>query len=212
MAERVRQRIGEEVAIGRQVFVVCPRISANDEVVPGDLPNPSVEELSGYLADGPLQGLRIGVLHGRLAAGEKDSVMAAFAAGELDVLVATTVIEVGVDAAQRVHDGDHGRRPFRHQPAASAAWTSGPRRLSRGLPAGHLHRWHDPGRSAGLGGAVAATRDGFELAEVDLEQRREGDVLGASQAGGRSTLRLLRVLDDAELPRVSRDRRDAGRS
>ena len=201
--ERAWQRIGEEVAIGRQVFVVCPRISANDEVVPGDLPNPSVEELSGYLADGPLQGLRIGVLHGRLAAGEKDSVMAAFAAGELDVLVATTVIEVGVDVPNAsmmvIMDADHFGISQLHQLRG---------RVGRGAFPGVclLVTYTDGTTPADQRlAAVAATRDGFELAEVDLEQRREGDVLGASQAGGRTTLKLLRVLDDAEMLAESRE-------
>jgi len=201
--ERAWQRIGEEVAIGRQVFVVCPRISANDEIVPYGLPNPSVEELSAYLADGPLRGLRIGVLHGRLATGEKDSVMSAFAAGELDVLVATTVIEVGVDVPNAsmmvIMDADRFGISQLHQLRG---------RVGRGAYPGVclLVTYTDGTTPADQRlAAVAATRDGFELAEVDLEQRREGDVLGASQAGGRTTLKLLRVLDDAEMLAESRE-------
>lgn len=201
--ERAWERIREEVSIGRQAFILCPRINPNEELIPPGLPSPSVEELSRYLADGPLADLRIGVLHGRLPANEKESVMASFAGGELDVLVATTVIEVGIDVPNAsmmvIMDADHFGISQLHQLRG---------RVGRGSHAGVclLVTYTDGTTLADERlAAVAATRDGFELAEVDLEQRREGDVLGASQAGGRSTLRLLRVLDDAELLAESRE-------
>lgn len=201
--DRAWERIREEVSIGRQAFVVCPRISSNDEPVPDGLPDPSVEALYEYLADGPLAGLRLGVLHGRLAGGEKDSTMAAFASGDLDVLVATTVIEVGVDVPNAsmmvIMDADHFGISQLHQLRG---------RVGRGGYPGVclLVTYSDGTTDADRRlAAVAASRDGFELAEVDLEQRREGDVFGASQSGGRTTLKLLRVLDDAELLTESRE-------
>ena len=132
---------------------------------------------------GPLAGLRVELLHGRMPADEKDRTMRAFAAGEIDVLVATTVIEVGVDVANATDDGAARRRPVRHLAAAPAARPGRPRaprpalcllvsRAGPGTPARERLE------------AVAATADGFELARVDLEQRREGDVLGARRQSG----------------------------
>ncbi len=189
--ERAWERVREEVAQGRQAFVVAPHIGGGKEDGMGVL------ELAAHLSEGPLAGVRVGVLHGRLPAEEKASVMAAFAAGELDVLVATTIIEVGVDVPNAsmmvIWDADRFGISQLHQLRG---------RIGRGgLPGVCLlisaaeplaPSWE---RLA----AVAATRDGFELAELDLAQRREGDVLGASQSGGRSTLRLLRVLEHADL-------------
>lgn len=207
--DRAWQRVTEEVAAGRQAFVVCPRISA-DEAEPTDdetgqprPPSSAVEELHPQLLAGPLRGLRVGKLHGRMPAAEKDQTMAAFAAGELDVLVATTVIEVGVDIPNAsmmvIMDADRFGVSQLHQLRG---------RIGRGEHPGVCllvsHAGLDT-RAAERLAAVAATRDGFELAELDLAQRREGDVLGASQAGGRSTLRLLRVLDDAELIAEARE-------
>jgi ATP-dependent DNA helicase RecG len=182
--------------------VVCPRIGDT-----GDEPGPesdderrppvAVLEVAPLLAEGPLKGLRIGVLHGRLPADEKDAVMRAFARGELDVLVATTVIEVGVDVPNAtvmiVLDAERFGVSQLHQLRG---------RVGRGSAAGLclLVTEAAPGTPARERlDAVAATSDGFTLAELDLEQRREGDVLGAAQSGRRSHLRLLSLLRDREL-------------
>lgn len=197
---RAWERIGEEVAQGRQVFVVCPRISISDDDVFADdehPPSAAVEQLHAQLASGPLRDVAVGLLHSRLPAADKDATMTAFNAGELDVLVATTVIEVGVDVPNAsmmvIMDADRFGISQLHQLRG---------RIGRGAHPGvcllvtHVDVNSDAGQRLA---AVAASRDGFELAEVDLAQRREGDVLGASQTGGRSTLRLLSVLTDADL-------------
>ncbi len=204
--ERVWQRAREEVEKGHQVYVVCPRISGDvTEQGEGDAPAvegetrpqrplAAVEEVAAELAEGPLAGLRVGLLHGRLPAEEKDRTMRAFAAGELDVLVSTTVIEVGVDVANATTmvllDADRFGVSQLHQLRG---------RVGRGgLPGLCLLVSHaevgSPARERL--DAVASTTDGFELSRVDLEQRREGDVLGASQSGFTSSLRDLRVLRD----------------
>jgi ATP-dependent DNA helicase RecG len=207
--ERVWQRVREEVEKGHQVYVVCPRISGDageegetDQVDLDDegrevAPKRSlaaVEEVHAELSSGPLAGLRTAVLHGRMPPDDKDRTMRAFAAGEVDVLVSTTVIEVGVDVHNATTmvllDADRFGVSQLHQLRG---------RVGRGgLPGLCLLVSH-----AELGSpardrldAVAATTDGFELSRVDLEQRREGDVLGASQSGFRSGLVTLRVLRD----------------
>ena len=188
--ERAWERVAEEVAAGRQVFVVVPRIASSAE-------GTGVVELADQLRSGPLAALRVGVLHGQLPGEVKDEVMGAFAAGQLDVLVATTVIEVGVDVPNAsmmvVWDADRFGISQLHQLRGRIGRGSHPGvcLLVTRAPAGEAARVRLD--------AVAATRDGFELAELDLEQRREGDVLGAVQAGGRSSLRLLRVLEHAGL-------------
>ena len=143
------------------------------------------------------------MLHGQLPTEEKDAVMARFAAGETDVLVATTVIEVGVDVPNAtvmvICDADRFGISQLHQLRG---------RIGRGGHTGVclLLTSATPGTPARERlAAVAGTRDGFALAEVDLEQRREGDVLGSSQSGRRSSLRLLRVLDDADLIAEARE-------
>ncbi|MDG4767237.1 ATP-dependent DNA helicase RecG [Solwaraspora sp. WMMD406] len=217
--DRTWRRIREEVAAGHQAYVVCPRIgdqggsgaaASDDEEPPGDggtdagssdtgsrRPPLAVAEVAPLLADGPLHGLRLGVLHGRLPADEKDTVMRAFAAGDLDVLVATTVIEVGVDVPNAtvmvVLDADRFGVSQLHQLRG---------RVGRGAAAGLCLLVTEavegsPARERL--DAVASTTDGFRLAELDLEQRREGDVLGATQSGRRSHLRLLSLLRDSEL-------------
>ena len=199
--DRVWERVREEVTAGRQGFVVVPRISAaeTDRYVPEGVVRPSatVEELSAALRDGPLAGLRLETLHGRMSAEAKRDVMGRFAAGELDVLVATTVVEVGVDVPNAsimvVMDADRFGISQLHQLRG---------RIGRGEHPGIclLVTYVDQSTPAAARlAAVARTRDGFELAETDLEQRREGNVLGADQSGGRSTLRLLRAISDAEL-------------
>jgi len=206
---RVWERVREEVAKGHQAYVVCPRISGDVQetgeedqldldadgrprAAPGALA--AVEEMASELADGALQGLRIAVLHGRLAPDVKDQTMRTFAAGEIDVLVSTTVIEVGVDVANATAmvllDADRFGVSQLHQLRG---------RVGRGGLPGLclLVSRADAGTPARERlDAVAATTDGFELSRVDLEQRREGDVLGASQSGFRSSLQSLRVLRD----------------
>ena len=207
--DRAWQRVREEVEKGHQVYVVCPRISGDagedgetDQLDLDDDGNEvapkralaAVEDVHEELAAGPLRGLRTAVLHGRLAADVKDATMRAFAAGEIDVLVSTTVIEVGVDVHNATMmvllDADRFGVSQLHQLRG---------RVGRGgLPGLCLLVSHaevgTPARDRL--DAVASTTDGFELSRVDLEQRREGDVLGASQSGGRSSLVSLRVLRD----------------
>ncbi|ROT32703.1 ATP-dependent DNA helicase RecG [Micromonospora sp. HM5-17] len=209
--DRAWRRLREEVAAGHQAYVVCPRIgdqAATAEEVggaageDGKRPPLAVTEVAPLLADGPLHGLRIGVLHGRLPADEKDAVMRSFAAGDLDVLVATTVIEVGVDVPNAtvmiVLDADRFGVSQLHQLRGRVGRGSAPglcllvTEAVEGTPARQRLD------------AVASTTDGFRLAELDLEQRREGDVLGATQSGRRSHLRLLSLLRDAELIRDAR--------
>ncbi|MEP7090858.1 MAG: ATP-dependent DNA helicase RecG [Nocardioidaceae bacterium] len=195
---RAYERIREEVAGGHQVYVVCPRIAADDDGTrqPSETDDPrpmaAVEEVAPMLAEGPLHGLRVEALHGRLAPDAKDLVMRSFAAGEIDVLVSTTVIEVGVDVANAtmmvVLDAERFGVSQLHQLR------------------GRIGRGGFPGLCLLVTGAaaetparerldaVASTTDGFELSRVDLQQRREGDVLGSSQSGRRSSLRLLQVL------------------
>ena len=157
------------------------------------------------LHSGPLQGLRIALLHGRLTSEEKDVTMSAFANREIDVLVATTVIEVGVDVPNAtvmvIMDADRFGVSQLHQLRG---------RVGRGTSPGLCllvteMPLESPARARLE--AVAATLDGFELARIDLEQRREGDVLGAHQSGSRSHLRLLKVLRDEDM--IESARQDA---
>ncbi|TIC88117.1 ATP-dependent DNA helicase RecG [Nocardioides sp. GY 10113] len=207
---RVWARVREEVEKGHQVYVVCPRISGDDaeasqvESVEVDengdeVVRPaaaSVEEVLDRLTAGPLSGLRLAGLHGKLPAEEKDATMRRFAAGEVDVLVSTTVIEVGVDVhnatAIVILDADRFGVSQLHQLRG---------RVGRGGLPGLclLVTGAEQGSDARERlDAVAATTDGFVLSRIDLEQRREGDVLGASQAGRRSSLENLRVLRDED--------------
>jgi ATP-dependent DNA helicase RecG len=216
--ERAWVRLREEVDAGHQGYVVCPRIgddaagparggSDDSDWVEGDAPPPEegeerrparavVETLAQLRETRALEGLTIEALHGRLPAEERDDVMRRFAAGEIHVLVATTVVEVGVDVpnatAMVVLDADRFGVSQLHQLRG---------RVGRGSAPGLCLLVTDlaDGPSRERLDAVAATLDGFELARVDLEQRREGDVLGAAQSGGRSSLRLLRVLRDEDL-------------
>jgi ATP-dependent DNA helicase RecG len=206
--QRGWQRVIEEVGQGRQAYVVCARISSSsssgtDGENLGDnadgvaAPAVAVEDLFEELRNGPLAGLRVEMVHGQLPSEEKDAVMGRFAAGETDVLVATTVVEVGVDVPNTsvivIHDADRFGISQLHQLRG---------RIGRGAHPGVcllLTTADDQSSARQRLDAVASTRDGFTLAEVDLEQRREGDVLGASQSGSRSSLKLLRVLKDADL-------------
>ena len=144
-----------------------------------------------------LHDLRVEILHGRLPAEEKDSVMSRFAAGEVDVLIATTVIEVGVDVPNAstmvIMDADRFGISQLHQLRG---------RVGRGRVPGLCLLVTDlwPGsKSYARLEAVASTTDGFELSRIDLETRREGDVLGVAQSGRRSSLKLLSVLRDEEV-------------
>jgi len=208
--ERTWQRIREEIAAGHQAYVVCPRIGADladyeaefaDVPIPDDMaprrPPLAVVDILAMLARGPLAGLRLAPLHGRLQPEEKDRTMADFAAGRLDVLVATTVIEVGVDVANAtvmvVLDADRFGISQLHQLRGRIGRGAAPGicLLVTEAPLGTLSRERLD--------AVAATTDGFELARLDVEQRREGDVLGAAQSGTRRQLRLLSLLKDEQL-------------
>jgi ATP-dependent DNA helicase RecG len=232
--DRAWQRIREEVAAGHQAYVVCPKIGedAGEEgwVDVPDGPDDGAEDGAGggargrggdgasnrrpplavldvaeQLRTGPLARLRLELLHGRMLSAEKDAVMRAFAAGEIDVLVATTVIEVGVDVANAsvmvIMDAERFGMSQLHQLRG---------RVGRGeVPGVCLLVTEAPAGTTGRArlDAVAATGDGFLLAEEDLSLRREGDVLGTSQAGRNSSLRLLSLLRDR--PVIERAREDA---
>jgi ATP-dependent DNA helicase RecG len=208
--ERTWERVREEVSQGHQVYIVAPRISAeisedaDFEFLAGESTALSaVEELGPELQTGALAGLRIAPLHGRQSADIKDETMKAFAAGEIDVLVSTTVIEVGVDVPNAtlmiIMDADRFGVSQLHQLRGRVG-----RGTSPGLCLLVTKSLADSPARARLE-AVASTTDGFELSRIDLEQRREGDVLGTSQSGSRSHLRLLRVLRDEAMIEVARD-------
>src|SRR5205085_4600136 len=154
------------------------------------------------LRAGPLAGLRLEVLHGRLSPEDKEARMRAFAAGEVDVLVATTVVEVGVDVPNAtvmvVMDADRFGVSQLHQLRG---------RVARGKHQGLCLLVTEAKTESSTGyrlAAVAGTSDGFELARLDLETRREGDILGAAQSGSRSGVRLLSLLEDEELIATAR--------
>ncbi|MBK7820842.1 MAG: ATP-dependent DNA helicase RecG [Tessaracoccus sp.] len=204
--ERAWQRIREEVSAGRQAFVVCPAITATQLESgiegAGDRTLAAVEDVAPQLAGGPLAGLRVGVVHGKQPVADRDDTMAAFAVGSIDVLVATTVIEVGVDVPNAsvmvVLDADRFGLSQLHQLRG---------RIGRGEHAGLcllLAPVSDQLDAQARLDAMTRTSDGFELADLDLQLRREGDVLGEAQSGG-GTLKLLRALDDAEVIRGARD-------
>lgn len=206
---RVWERAAEEIAQGRQVFAVCAAIDTTKKTAeagePALLqpegasgPRWGVVQLDEALATHPkLGGLRRAVLHGRMPSDEKDAVMQAFARGEIDLLLATTVIEVGVDVPNAstmiVLDADRFGVSQLHQlrGRVGRGGVPGLCLLVTEAEAGSVARERVD--------AVAATLDGFALAEVDLELRGEGDVLGAAQAGVRSSLKLLRVVKDSGL-------------
>jgi ATP-dependent DNA helicase RecG len=225
--ERVWERVREEVERSQQGYVVCPRIGGDEEaggppdgdgIDPGqdaDMPPGSpgspgrpplaVLDLAPALEQGPLKDLRLGVLHGRLRPEDKDRIMRDFAAGTIDVLVATTVVEVGVDVPNAtvmvVMDAERFGVSQLHQLRG---------RVGRGTVPGLcllVTEAADGSKSRERLEAVAGTLDGFELSRLDLEHRREGDVLGAAQAGRRSSLRLLTLLQDEGL--IGQARREA---
>ncbi|HEX8761800.1 MAG TPA: ATP-dependent DNA helicase RecG [Pseudonocardiaceae bacterium] len=202
--DRVWRRITEEIAGGRQAYVVCPRIggedAAGEDTSDGEgsgRPPIAVLDLAPQLTEGPLAGLRLGVLHGRLPGEEKDAVMRSFTAGEVDVLVATTVVEVGVDVPNAtvmvIMDAQRFGISQLHQLRG---------RVGRGADPGLCLLVTDSPEGTAARermDAVAQTTDGFQLARLDLELRREGDVLGAVQSGRRSALKLLSLLRDEDL-------------
>ncbi|STC70330.1 ATP-dependent DNA helicase RecG [Corynebacterium pilosum] len=181
------EKIREEVYAGHQAYVVCPRIEGDGGVL----------EVAAHLRATEFAGLTVGVLHGRMKGEDKDTIMKDFAAGGIDVLVSTTVIEVGVDVPNAtvmlIRESESFGISQLHQLRG---------RVGRG---GHkslclfhtLADEHTPqfNRVA----AVAGTADGFELAELDLAARSEGDVLGTSQSGTQRRLRLLSLSKDFEI-------------
>ncbi|MEU2333661.1 ATP-dependent DNA helicase RecG [Streptomyces sp. NPDC013172] len=206
---RAWERVREEVGNGHQTYVVCPRIGDDiDEAAPGKAkksaedeaekrPPLAVLEVADQLAKGPLNGLKVEVLHGRMHPDDKDAVMRRFTAGETDVLVATTVIEVGVNVpnatAMVIMDADRFGVSQLHQLRGRVGRGSAPGLclLVTEMPEASAARQRLT--------AVASTLDGFELSRIDLEQRREGDVLGQAQSGARSSLRVLAVIEDEEI-------------
>ncbi|MCU1529934.1 MAG: ATP-dependent helicase RecG [Frondihabitans sp.] len=227
---RVWERSAEEIARGRQVFVVCPAIDPGtrepgDEL--GDDPAEGSEGAAGGADAGgaalarpteiasvtavlaalraapALEGRRVEPLHGRMSSPEKDATMQEFARGAIDVLVATTVIEVGVDVPNAstmvVLDAERFGVSQLHQLRG---------RVGRG---GHpglcllVTNSEEESLARQRVDAVASTTDGFALAQIDLDLRREGDVLGSTQSGGRSSLRLLRVAHDGDVISLARE-------
>jgi ATP-dependent DNA helicase RecG len=227
---RTWQRVREEVEAGHLAFVVCPRIGeepgldepaeapqggagvpdADDESegpggpdAPARRPPVAVLDVLPLLRDDLLAGLRVGVLHGRLPTEEKDAVMRRVVAGEVDVLLATTVVEVGVDVPNAtvmvVLDADRFGVSQLHQLRGRVGRGTAPAiclLVSEAEPGTPAHERLT---------AVAATTDGAQLARLDLAQRREGDVLGATQSGRRRTLKLLELLRHEDLITEARE-------
>ncbi|MFE1232543.1 ATP-dependent DNA helicase RecG [Streptomyces sp. NPDC058745] len=219
---RAWERVREEVENGHQAYVVCPRIGdgedengkggkaakgAKKKAAPEDdaekRPPLAVLDVAAQLGAGPLAGLRVEVLHGRMHPDDKDDVMRRVAAGDVDVLVATTVIEVGVNVpnatAMVIMDADRFGVSQLHQLRGRVGRGSAPglcllvSEMPEAAPARRRLE------------AVASTLDGFELSRIDLEQRREGDVLGQAQSGVRSSLRMLTVIEDEEVIAAARE-------
>ena len=223
--DRAWERVREEAAKGRQAYVVCPRIGGEDGAQAagepadpgheGDVlfggpedeepgrPPLAVLDVAPALEQGPLAGLRLRVMHGRLPTDEKDGAMRAFADGLADVLVSTTVVEVGLDVPNAtvmvIMDADRFGVSQLHQLRG---------RVGRGTEPGLcllVTEAPEGSKARQRLADVAATVDGFRLAEIDLEQRREGDVLGAAQAGRKKSLKLLSVLHDRDLIVAARE-------
>ncbi|MFM9699789.1 ATP-dependent DNA helicase RecG [Streptomyces europaeiscabiei] len=211
---RTWERVREEVENGHQAYVVCPRIGDEEDdpkksgkKSPEDeaekRPPLAVLDIADQLVRGPLQGLGVEVLHGRMHPDDKDAVMRRFAAGETHVLVATTVIEVGVNVpnatAMVIMDADRFGVSQLHQLRG---------RVGRGSAAGLcllVTEMPEASPARQRLNAVASTLDGFELSRIDLEQRREGDVLGQAQSGARTSLRMLAVIEDEEIIAEARE-------
>ncbi|MGV9710399.1 ATP-dependent DNA helicase RecG [Gordonia sp. NPDC003424] len=206
--DRVWVRAEEEIAAGRQVYVVCSRIGDDEDKKAKSSADPAlkttsvIEQYEALLA-GPLGGRRIEMLHGRMPADDKNAVMDAFGRGEIDLLVSTTVIEVGVDVPNAtmmvIVDAERFGVSQLHQLRG---------RVGRGAHAGLclLMTGSAPvSQAMARLRAVEKSNDGFVLARVDLEQRREGDILGSMQSGGTSSLRFLSLLADTEVIADARD-------
>ncbi|MDT5195390.1 MAG: ATP-dependent helicase RecG [Mycobacterium sp.] len=204
--DRAWARIIEEVRAGRQAYVVASRIDANDKTANDKNLGPPatpVVELFEHLGHGPLSELRLGLMHGRLSGDEKDAVMAAFRAGDVDVLVCTTVIEVGVDVRNAtvmlVMDADRFGISQLHQLRG---------RIGRGEHASLcllVTRLPEGSKVGARLKAVAGTLDGFVLADLDLKERHEGDVLGLSQSGRAITLRFLSLSEHLDVILTARE-------
>ncbi|MBM9432863.1 ATP-dependent DNA helicase RecG [Flaviflexus equikiangi] len=209
--DRVWERVAEDVTAGGRAFVVCPRIDPDDEATglesSDENPRPplsSVVDTADQLRRNPaLAGITIGTLTGPMSPEDKTSIMAAFQDGTAPVLVATTVIEVGVDVPDAttmiILDADRFGLSQLHQLRG---------RIGRGTKPGLCLAlsWAPEGTIAAERlAAFADTRDGFALAERDMELRREGDVLGASQSGAHSHLRHLEIRKDVRVIEMARD-------
>ena len=210
LIQRTWERVGEEIAAGRQAFVVCPAIEPGETERGAQLVDDGQQ---GPMADvattierlrrlDTLAGVRMAPLVGSMSSDEKDAVMRAYAAGEIDLLVATTVIEVGVNVPNAtvmvVLDSERFGLSQLHQLRG---------RVGRGAHPGLclLVTKAAPGSTAGERvAALAETTDGFRIAEFDLAQRHEGDVLGHRQSGGVSSLKVLRVGEDGDIIRQAR--------
>jgi ATP-dependent DNA helicase RecG len=203
--ERAWQRVIEEVRAGRQAYVVASRIDDTDKPAKNEQgpPATTVVKLFDQLRHGQLSGLRLGLMHGRLPSDEKDAVMADFRAGNIDVLVCTTVIEVGVDVpnatAMVVVDADRFGISQLHQLRGRIGRGQHPSLclLATQLP--------ESSKAGARLKAVAGTLDGFKLADLDLEERQEGDVLGYSQSGRPITLRFLSLSKHLEIILAARE-------
>jgi ATP-dependent DNA helicase RecG len=200
--------VADPAATGTALADGRPGGASPDELFDEPEPGPSrppvaVLDLAAELSAGPLAGLRLAILHGRLPPDEKDKVMLAFADGLVDVLITTTVIEVGVDVPNAVvmviMDADRFGVSQLHQLRG---------RVGRGANPGLCLLVTEAPEAAPARerlDAVAATADGFALSRIDLEQRREGNVLGTAQAGRRSSLKLLQLLRDEDLIAQARE-------
>lgn len=185
--DRAYQRIREEVGTGRQAYIVCPRIQGDG----------GVNDMYEKLTAGPLHGLKVGMLHGQLPNPDKERIMGKFSRGECDVLISTTVIEVGVDVPNAtlmlIREAENFGISQLHQLRG---------RIGRGSYASwclfHTAQPENSDSYRRLQG-VAATTDGFALAELDLATRSEGDLVGADQSGRSSHIRLLDVVHDEAL-------------
>lgn len=185
--ERGWEKIREEAQAGRQAYIVCPRIDGDGGVL----------ITAAMLSATEFADLEVGVLHGRMKGEDKDAVMKDFAAGAIDVLVSTTVIEVGVDVpnatVMMVRESEHFGVSQLHQLRGRVG-----RGGNQSLCLFHtLADEESPAFERVC--QVAATTDGFALAELDLRTRQEGDILGVNQSGSHRTLRLINLVDDYDI-------------